>query len=283
MVSTGKRHRWIENIVAVGYVSQVLLSADSQGLTTGVLPTSPPVSQPIATFKDRLLALKSTRPNGKGHHHSCSHGPSAYDPTTEVAFSTESLTNATILGQVDTKFIACLLDSPTKSRTLVLIDQHAADERVAVEEIIQELCEGFMKDSIRQTEVSGPIIILTRLEALKLDSSDALSIFARWGISLELDKIGDGDYIQIPVKAVPTLLASRLARKEASEMTRLVRLYLDQLDDSTELQSLISRYDQGEVTDDWQRVQRWMPKEMLELANSKACRSKSFPLNCSDQ
>jgi DNA mismatch repair protein MLH3 len=160
---------------------------------------------------------------------------------------------------------------------LVLIDQHAADERVAVEEILQELCEGFMRNTIRQTEVFGPAIILTRLEAGKLASSNFLSIFARWGISLELDEIGEGDYIQIPIRAVPNLLASRLARKEASEMTRLVRLYLDQMDDTTELEALISRFDlEEEVLDDWQRVQRWMPKEMLELANSKACRSTSF-------
>jgi len=130
-----------------------------------------------------------------------------------------------------------------------------------------------MSHTIRQTEVSGPAIVLTRLEAQPLASSTVLEILARWGISLELEDLGDGDYIQVPIKAVPTLLASRLARKEASEMTRLVRLYLDQLEEShTELVSLILKYDDGEV-DDWQRVQRWMPKEMLELSNSKACRS----------
>ena len=133
-----------------------------------------------------------------------------------------------------------------------------------------------MSNTIRQTEVSGPAIVLTRLEAQRLATSSILEIFARWGISLELDELGEGDYIQIPIKAVPTLLASRLARMEASEMTRLVRLYLDQLEeDITELESLISKYDNGDV-DEWQRVQRWMPKEMLELANSKACRSKFF-------
>lgn len=134
-----------------------------------------------------------------------------------------------------------------------------------------------MSDTIRQSEVSGPGIVITRSEAQRLASSTFLEIFARWGISLELEELGEGDYIQVPIKAVPTILASRLARKEVSEMTRLVRLYLDHLDESHgELQSLMSKYDNGEV-DDWQRVQRWMPKEMLELANSKACRSTSFP------
>ena len=229
------------------------------------------------TFKDRLLlAVKDTN-HLEDNHHTCSRTPSAYDPTSDIVFTTESLATATILGQVDTKFIACLLHSSTQPRTLVLIDQHAADERVAVEAILQELCEGFMSGTKRQSEVSGPAITLTRLEAQRLASSAFLETFARWGISLELEELGEGDYIQLPIKAVPTILASRLGRKEASEMTRLVRLYLDQLDEThDELQSLISKYDDGEI-DDWQRVQRWMPKEMLELANSKACRSTSFP------
>ena len=133
-----------------------------------------------------------------------------------------------------------------------------------------------MNNTIRQTEVSGPAIVLTRLEAQRLAASTFLEIFARWGITLEFEEMGEGDYIQVPVKAVPTLLASRLARKEASETTRLVRLYLEQLEEShTELGSLILKYDNGEV-DDWQRIQRWMPKEMLELVNSKACRSTFF-------
>lgn len=242
------------------------------------MPFSPSISQIPISFRHRLLQAGTDSTRFKQpEHHTCHHTPYVYNPTSDVSFATESLATATILGQVDTKFIACLLHSPTRARTLVLIDQHAADERVAVEEILQELCEGFMSDTMRQTEVSGPAIILNRLEAEKLVFPGLLKIFARWGISLELDQLGEGDYIQVPIKAVPTLLASRLARKEASEMTRLVRLYLTQLEENhTELQPLISRYDNEEVKDDWQRVQRWMPKEMLELANSKACRSTSI-------
>jgi DNA mismatch repair protein MLH3 len=242
------------------------------------MPFSPSTTQASTTFQDRLRQAVKGPSGPKDSNHSCNHTPSAYNPTTDIAFTTESLATATVLGQVDTKFIACLLHSSTQPRTLVLIDQHAADERVAVEEILQELCQGFMSNTIRQTEVSGPTIVLTRLEAQLLASSTFLGIFARWGISLELEELGEGDYIQIPIKAVPTLLASRLARKEASEMTRLVRLYLDQLDENrSEVESLISKCDNGE-SDDWQRVQRWMPKEMLELANSKACRSTFSPL-----
>jgi DNA mismatch repair protein MLH3 len=244
------------------------------------MPFSPTDSHTPTPFLNRLLkAGRDTTTNDHTHNHTCHH--SAYNPTSEVTFSKGTLATATVLGQVDTKFIACLLDSPDKDRTLVLIDQHAADERVSVEEILQELCEGFINGTIHQTEVSGPAIVLTLLEAQRL-APGHLEIFARWGISLDLPtEMGEGDYVQVPIKAVPTLLASRLARKEASEMTRLVRLYLGQLDeDQAEVKSWLARIeDTGDAgKDDWQKIQRWMPKEMLELANSKACRSKSEPL-----
>jgi DNA mismatch repair protein MLH3 len=52
-------------------------------------------------------------------------------------FSKEELGNARIIGQVDCKFVACTLpgDSTDEGEpVLVLIDQHAADERVRVED-----------------------------------------------------------------------------------------------------------------------------------------------------
>jgi len=241
------------------------------------MPFSPAESSLPTPFLDRIRkAGEDAATTNEARHHTCHH--SAYNPTSEVTFSKESLANATILGQVDTKFIACLLDSPGKDRTLVLIDQHAADERVSIEEIFHELCIGFVNNNIHQTEVSGPNIVLTLLEAQRLASLGYLEIFARWGISLDLPtEIIHGDYVQVPILAVPTLLASRLARKEASEMTRLVRLHLDQLDeDYNEIHSFLDRVKETDAEkEDWQKIQRWMPKEMSELANSKACRSTS--------
>jgi DNA mismatch repair protein MLH3 len=135
-----------------------------------------------------------------------------------------------------------------------------------------------LDDAIRQTEVAGPVVILTRHEANQLSQSGVLDILSRWGISLELPKTSnEGSYVQVPVTAVPTSLAPRLARKEASEMTRLVRSYLEQLSEEIpEIQAALDRHSRagGGGKDDWQLVQRWMPKEMSELANSKACRSE---------
>ena len=179
-------------------------------------------------------------------------------------------------GQVDQKFIACLLEpaSGIGGETLVLIDQHAADERVSVEAILQELCDGFINHNVEIKHLSEvePRVILSKVEAELLARSDILSIFSRWGIHLDVPR-SSSDYVQVTVTAVPTCLKARLGREEAKEITRLIKLYLPVLDNSLgELEAMLVTG--GIEKFDWVRVLRWMPKEMLELCNSKACRGE---------
>jgi DNA mismatch repair protein MLH3 len=86
----------------------------------------------------------------------CCHGQYNHCATTSTAdrdgrLSKAALANATIIGQVDKKFILALVE-PGKRATLgnesegsghpvlVLIDQHAADERCRVEDLYKEIC-----------------------------------------------------------------------------------------------------------------------------------------------
>lgn len=181
---------------------------------------------------------------------------------------------AEVIGQVDKKFIACLIATKANDGawSLVLIDQHAADERVSVESILRELCQGFIENNVQQTEVKDITLVLTRHEAIQLADPATVNILGRWGISLEVPAPSFSDYVQVPVSAVPSTLAYRIGRKEASELTRLVRRYLTDIPAKTDIQSLVRTVSKE---DRWQMVQRWMPKEMLDLVNSKACRSES--------
>lgn len=212
--------------------------------------------------------------------------PSSSLPMTNVSFSTESLSNVKVLGQVDRKFIACIISSSSKQGTgtepiLVVVDQHAADERVSLESILGELCSGFIQGNGATTDLrkAPPIVIVDREEGEILRREGVCQVFRRWGIGLELPE-PVGDYLQVTIQTVPAVLSARLRERKPTELTRLIKFYLQILDQSLgEVLALIADIDSGNEARvmDWGRALRWMPKEMLELANSKACRGKLTP------
>ncbi|ODN74542.1 hypothetical protein L202_06913 [Cryptococcus amylolentus CBS 6039] len=268
-----RKSKWIEELLA--------------GVETGVLPITRPKS-----------ALRVANPICTTHelHEDtcCSHSapdiPLNLAPTTQttlqVQFAKSCLSSAIILSQVDRKYIAAVLTTMEGAKALALIDQHAADERVSVEGILWELCEGFRKGDIaaeRLKDGSEVGVVLTKGEGEVLRRDGVIEVFKRWGMDLALDHLWiDGDYTQIMVRSVPASLASRLKRKEAVEVTRLIRGYLPVLQESLgQIQVLVRDLEKKFIDQDdegegyggtWGRIMRFMPKEMLELANSKACR-----------
>lgn len=269
---TKRKHQWIEDLMdEVG--GDVLPVQLARGKSAGQAHTA--------------STCQHCSPGGRDHSDGAAGElvlrtqlPSA--PVEDITLPALALASARVLGQVDLKYVACVLptsDGADPARALVMIDQHAADERVSVEAILRELCEGFRDDAVPVTVLtkSQPRILLTQEEATTLDESDVLALFGRWGVRLSLPEDGkrEGPYVQVTVGGVPTALVHRLGRQDAAEMTRLVRLYLPVLaEGKAELRSLLTLAEAQEV--DYERFVRWMPGEMLELANSKACRSESL-------
>ena len=221
-----------------------------------------------------------------------------FEPLEVITFSSESLRSAHVLGQIDRKFIVCSLNGTLKTgdtgsstrRVLVLIDQHAADERASLEPLLDSLCRGFLADRQETTELKTPVqVILTREEMRVLSQSGIVDILGHWGIHFDLPSLDPEsvDFSQIRITHVPTGVESRLGRKETVEITRLFRDYLPFAEEhQAEIEATLANAPAG-VEDssdgistgpstlvDWERAMRWMPKEMLELANSKACRSE---------
>lgn len=130
---------------------------------------------------------------------------------------------ATVLGQVDSKFIACIL----QSGVLVLVDQHAADERIRVERFLRRLCESYVmrctgeedaKDGRVQLDEPLPVL-LTNREATSLAKDQRFSdAFKRWGIEVDAyieedvwaeQHVGK-EYVQVWVHTVPEVIADKV-------------------------------------------------------------------------
>ncbi|KZW04185.1 hypothetical protein EXIGLDRAFT_737842 [Exidia glandulosa HHB12029] len=204
---------------------------------------------------------------GHTHRHSCSAHQSDLVSTAPTSFSRDDLRSATVLGQVDRKFVACIL-----SETLVLVDQHAADERIRVERFLRQLCE----DGADLQLLEEPVpVLLTKREATLLATNQRFrDAFARWGVRVEAN-IGDDDddtwqeqrteqsYVQVWVHSVPQVIADKLLQD--NELRDFLKSYLAVL----ETEGAPPRIPEEAP---WSSILQYYPKALLDLANSKACR-----------
>ena len=138
---------------------------------------------------------------------------------TTSRFSKEELCNARIIGQVDCKFVACSLpgDSTNEGEpVLVLIDQHAADERVRVERFLKELCKGALQGGVESVALDAKKgVVLTRDEATLLEQKEVLQELRRWGLHVEPVAIMESltaNWVQVDVLAVPGFLRDKVRR-----------------------------------------------------------------------
>ncbi|GIX85255.1 DNA mismatch repair protein Mlh3 [Caerostris extrusa] len=88
-------------------------------------------------------------------------------------FTQNSLNNLKVIGQVDCKFIACIIQDFCENfkdkNLLVLFDQHAVHERVRLEELIADLYE--MRESkkiVKTLPINPPITISLEPEEIRL-------------------------------------------------------------------------------------------------------------------
>jgi len=127
----------------------------------------------------------------------------------------EDLARVRVVGQVDRKFVACVLDSESGSDAeeeamLILIDQHAADERVRVERYLKELCLAFRQhdspslspaakgDYGIAEDLDPPCpVLLTRREAARVrKSEETRKMFEKWGIKFVETEVAGGDTVE---------------------------------------------------------------------------------------
>ncbi|KAJ7930132.1 hypothetical protein B0H13DRAFT_1963442 [Mycena leptocephala] len=199
-------------------------------------------------------------------------------------FQKDDLRNA----QSSIKWIASLLPA-----TLILIDQHAADERVRVERFLKELCLGYLSNVnargdrnnfLRLRDLTPPVpILLSWQEEQQLRNLSTGRVFEHWGFNFVepsaetsykteqgLDAGSTSGYSQVFVRCVPEVVADKLLLDD--ELKDFVKAFL------AKLQSDPPRTETDEAGNDetdefhWLRALRWCPQQLLDLVNSKACR-----------
>ncbi|KAH8118722.1 hypothetical protein DFH11DRAFT_695793 [Phellopilus nigrolimitatus] len=232
----------------------------------------------------------------------------------KYSFTKESLERAQVIDQVDRKFIACLVavsppdgpcsnerpvDDPNREtadvHSLVLIDQHAADERVRVERYLKALCLGFLdRDGVgvERCMLNPPVpVLLTKFERDRLKGSSRMkNAFRGWGFDVvEMDSKREGSndsrneegYGMVHFESVPEVVADKLLAGSGDDLREVVKGYLarleaEGLDTSAEREEqtlLDARVDASSADEfTWLRALRFCPRELIELVNSRACR-----------
>ncbi|GAB1519851.1 DNA mismatch repair protein [Rhizoctonia solani] len=148
--------------------------------------------------------------------------PAQFSQLISRGFSRTDLQNSEVIAQVDAKFVACIFRvTSTSERILVLVDQHAADERVRVERYLKALCIGFIRDKVDIMQLKPPVkILLTRKEANILTRPDTLNALSRWGLCIEIhlpDTLDvqtlaeDRDFCQVDVISVPDVVSKKVS------------------------------------------------------------------------
>ncbi|KAF4159373.1 hypothetical protein CNMCM6069_002040 [Aspergillus lentulus] len=194
--------------------------------------------------------------------------------------SKSHLATANIIAQVDRKFIlAKLADGHSSQSVLVLIDQHAADERCRIESLFGEM----FADGHRQVQTIriDPITFDIPLTEATLFGKHA-DFFASWGVGYIVER-KSARAARVVVHSLPILIAER-CRLEPNLVSDLIRGEIWRheengwgalaLSDRQAQRSKIHQEELGRETEDsWVEQLKSCPQGLIDLLNSRACRT----------
>ena len=173
--------------------------------------------------------------------------------TISAKVSKQSLSTARVVSQVDKKFILICVNGSSNNNDgedaelLVLIDQHAADERIRVEGLLADL-------KASPTLLTKPLIFEVQTREHHVLSRLAPS-FAALGVVYDLSApVGDPKCKMI-VKALPAVIAER-CRLEPKVLIEMIRR-----------ESWKCKDERGSL------ATHTCPQGLLDMLNSRACRS----------
>ena len=194
----------------------------------------------------------------------------------------QDLRTAEIIAQVDQKFILTKMQTSSShplgdpASSLILIDQHAADERCRVERLLAELFASDTPGRIQTTQLDPIIFEIPATEA---------SLFGRyreffrvWGVNYTVEQGPRDVNVFIFVSTLPTLIAER-CRAEPYLVTDLIRgeIWRREEENGRSRQGLPAglsdRADMGLDKRSWVDRLDGCPRGIIDLLNSRACRT----------
>lgn len=189
-----------------------------------------------------------------------------------------------MINQADSKFIAVWLDtssscststhSQPSSQLIIMIDQHAADERVKLEALIEDLFSPSLSSSHLPSSTLHVITKITYFENSKLKVSLSQNeikalmkfkpLFAAWGMAFTAPTSAKSatEYVHnVVVESLPSLISDRCAT-DSRLLSNTVKLMLAWFSE---------RAASGAATCNSNRAA--IPDPILDILKSKACRS----------
>lgn len=219
-------------------------------------PVFPPVQKPIRSVQAKPL------PRLENFHSFSGLGLS------QCRLEKEMLHWCDFVAQVDCKFLL-FSHQGQRETTLLLVDQHAADERVRVEDFLRQHCQQYQRDEVERCQILPERKLL--LSAREVDEARTQSAWlARWGFEVVIEQAAaerkNSAFGQLLVKTVPNLLADRLLVEDRTLQTVIRALLAHAEERETSGQSL------RELS--WTTTMKHIPEALLDLVNSKACRGE---------
>ena len=223
-----------------------------------------------------------------------------FDQLQEARLDKAGLARAEVIAQVDAKFIlarlpelSSQLSSPPRSEDLlVLIDQHAADERIKVEALLAGLCQrpsggarsiqsqlGY-GSGVETCHLGKVIVYEINAKERRLFESQA-SHFAQWGVlyncatnssaTLNRSKNQTPKGCRLEVVALPPCIAER-CRTEPKLLIEMLRGEAWKLETDQSYRS-DGKQVASESIAPWVRQIQHCPQGILDMINSRSCRS----------
>ncbi|XP_041351315.1 uncharacterized protein LOC121370257 [Gigantopelta aegis] len=177
------------------------------------------ISSLLSTWNNPVFEKpKQVAVNAEVHHDTFSAGR-CFQSLYPTRFTKKMLQDVKVLGQIDNKFIACVLKTDDKNTSqvpnlIVLVDQHAAHERVRLEQLTEDL---YVDDdvgdcSIKQSQLIPPKALCVTDEEIRLMKSFRAEI-NRIGITFTCSSTNRN---QVNIHTVPACIVER----EANELKR---------------------------------------------------------------